>query len=113
MIINTPSGYEVHLREKLNFGQKRELETTLMSGMKIEIKRDGLNQIPEMDMGSLLAYAYKAIPYYVTKIVKDGKEITDNIAAEIDSWDEEDGEFVLHEVDKLSAKKIQEDSKKK
>jgi len=106
MIIKTPSGYSVELKDKLTFGEMRELQKGLFTGVKAEVGKS-----PEIETVKLLEYAEKAFPFLVIKIIKDGKEVTGDLMAEVNSWDNGDGEAVFAQITAVSLPQV--DSKKK
>lgn len=106
MILKTPSGYSVELKDKLTFGEMRELQKGLFAGIKSEI-----GKAPEIEMVKLLEYGEKAFPYLVVKIIKDGKEVEGDLLAEVNSWSNEDGEAVFNQITTISQPTV--DSKKK
>lgn len=106
MILKTPSGYSVELKDKLTFGEMRELQKGLFAGMKTEV-----GKAPEIDFVKLLEYTERAFPYLVIKIIKDGKEVEGDLLAEVNSWSNEDGESVFNQITAISQPVV--DTKKK
>lgn len=106
MIITTPSGYEVTLKDHLTFGDTRKIQKAFFSGIKLEVGQptpgvETKPKIPEINMSAMLEYKEKALPIVVTKVVKDGKELTQNLDIEISGWDYADGQAVFDAMDKI------------
>ena len=97
MIITTPSGYEVELKDKLNFGEMRELQKVLFTGLKSEVGKS-----PEIELSRLLEYSEKAFPILVKKITKNGVEVTGNLLDEVNKWDNEDGQAAFDKITEIA-----------
>lgn len=106
MIIKTPSGYEVEIKDKLNFGETRKLQKSFFQDTKLEFYTDKTGErkvkMPEFDMAKILEYTERSIPLLVSKITKGDVVITENLMAEIDSWSSEDGQAVFEQVTNLA-----------
>ena len=100
MIITTPSGYKVTLKEKLSFGETRDLQKFLLAGEKVEMV-DGKPLQPKVSMDRAMNYSEKAVDFLVTNIDKGGTIITSDFNKEIYNWDEADGQAVFEQVDKI------------
>ena len=100
MIITTPSGYKVTLKEKLSFGETRDLQKFLLAGEKVEMV-DGKPQQPKVSMDRAMNYSEKAVDFLVTSIDKNGTIITSDFNKEIYGWDEADGQAVFNQVDNI------------
>lgn len=100
MIITTPSGYKVTLKEKLSFGETRDLQKFLLAGEKVEMV-DGKPQQPKVSLDRAMNYSEKAVDFLVTSIDKNGTIISSDFNKEIYNWDEADGQAVFDQVDKL------------
>ncbi len=111
MIITTPSGYEVHLKDFLTFGEKRQLEKLVAS--KIRVKADANKQVDIEPVEGSINYEMQdmAFNFLIQKIVKGEEEITAKLYEEVMSWREEDGDPVYEALDKITAKPVV-DSKK-
>jgi hypothetical protein len=106
MILKTPSGYEVELKDKLSFGELRQLQKGLFEGIKSE-----MGKVPEIEFNRLIEYSEKAFPYLVVKITKGGKVVTGDLLEEVNSWDVEDAELVFDHLN-LVAQPVVEAKKK-
>lgn len=109
MIITTPSGYEVHLKDFLSFGEKRQLEKLIAS--KIKVRTDGSSKKVDVEpVEGTINYDMQdmAFRFLVLKIIKktdsDSQEITSNIYDEVMTWQEEDGNAVFAAIDQVTSK---------
>lgn len=99
MIIKTPSGYEVTLKDSLTFGESRILQRSLISGAKVEIGEN--KKAPEIDLANAFEYTELALPYLVISIKKDDKLIEGDCTKEIMGWPQEDGQAVFDKLDEI------------
>jgi hypothetical protein len=97
MLIKTPSGYEVTLKDSLNYGQSLELQKILFKGMKVETGKGA-----ELNFENMLDYTAKAFPFLVVSIVKDGKAVEGDLYQEVMSWPVEDGRAVDEAIGKIT-----------
>lgn len=98
MQITTPSGYLVTLKDKLTFGEVRQLQKSLFSGVKIGLTE---GKMPELDLNNLFEYNEKALPFVVTEIVVGDQKITTDIEKTISNWDYVDGQAVFDAMEKV------------
>lgn len=112
MIIETPSGYKVHLRETLTFGQKRLLQRTLLSAMKLDAGKGSVVTMKDMDSSKALDIEEQAFGVLCDKIEADGKTISSDFWAVVQNWSEADGQVVFDAVDKIVFPKTTEQEKK-
>ncbi len=106
MTITTPSGYEVHLKDYLAFGEKRQLEKLIAS--KIKVSTDVNQKVDIAPVEGSINYEMQdmAFAFLVQKIVKDGEELTTKLYDEVMTWKEEDGTVVYEAIDKITAKPV-------
>src|SRR5262245_38298935 len=103
MIITTPSGYEVHLKDYLSFGEKRQLEKLIAS--RVMVKTDGSQKVDIAPVEGSINYDMQdmAFGFLVLKVVKDGQELTANLYDEIMSWREADGQAVFNAINEVTS----------
>ena len=100
IIFKTPSGYTVHLKPFLTFGDKRSLERVFAEGMSIDPTK-GTSQAS----GKAIYEAQdKAVELMVIKIVTaEGKEFAgDSVLEVINSMRDDDGRAIYDKVNELS-----------
>ncbi len=104
MTITTPSGYEVHIKDYLAFGEKRQLEKLIAS--KIKVSTDSNQKIDIAPVEGSINYEMQdmAFGFLVQKIVKEGEELTAKLYDEVMSWREEDGQVVFQAIDEVTSK---------
>jgi len=109
MILTTPSGYEVHIKDFLSFGEKRQLEKFIAS--KVMVKADSKQQV---EVSGSLNYEMQdmAFSFLIQKIVKAEEEITTKLYDEVMSWREEDGQAVFDAINEVTSKSPLVPSKK-
>ena len=111
MIINTPSGYVVHLKDELSFGEDREIQKKLIATVKM---KPG-TKAEDIEINGTIAYELEemACRYLVTKVVINGQESTSNLYELILSWGKEDGAAVFKAVNEITKEKQKPEAEKK
>lgn len=99
MILKTPSGYVVELKDKLNFGEMREFQKALFTG----VKGDTTGKAPEIDLAKMSEYPEKAFPFIVVKITKDEKDVEGDLLKEVYTWDNEDGVALFDKITEITS----------
>ena len=107
MIVKTPSGYEVHLKEYLSFGQKRQLQKFMYSKMRVkQVAGEGGKakaEIEEFSVDFMQELQDKAFEMLVEKIIIDGKEYTEDLYNMVMGWKEADGQVLYAKIDEATA----------
>lgn len=98
--IKTPSGYQVSIKPRLNYGQSVELKQTILAKTQMNVKDKSLKDLP----GDVLIETNKvALKFLVVKVINpDGTIAPDPVAAVYD-MPVEDGEAVADKVDEITA----------
>jgi hypothetical protein len=104
MVITTPSGYEVHIKDFLAFGEKRQLEKFIASRIMVKAGSDKQVDIAPVEGSINYEMQDMAFGFLVQKIIKDSNEITTNIYDEVMTWREEDGQVVFEAIDEVTSK---------
>ncbi len=112
MIITTPSGYEVHVKDFLSFGEKRQLEKLIASRIKVKADADNKVDISPVDGSVNYEMQDMAFGFLVQKILKEGAEITTSLYDEIMSWHEADGKAVFDAINEVTAAPLVQPKKK-
>jgi hypothetical protein len=95
----TPSGYTVHLKPFLTFGDKRSLERVFAEGMSV----DATNGTSQASGKAIYEAQDKAVELMVVKIEMDGKTIEgDQILPAIYAMRDPDGRSIYDKVNELS-----------
>lgn len=103
MLIKTPSGYSVTLKDFLSFGEKREISKPIMARTKIKPAQGGKEaDIQEMTFDFLDEMQDKAFGFLVQKIEIAGEEKTEGLYEIVMSWPEKDGQAVFDAIDKIT-----------
>lgn len=104
MVITTPSKYEVHIKDYLSFGEKRQIEKLVAS--KVMVKAGGKEQVNVEPVSGSLNYEMQdlAFGFLVQKIIKGEEEITTKLYDEVMSWREEDGSVVFDAINEVTSK---------
>ena len=102
MIVTTPSGYKVTLKDFLSFGDKRKLLNQFLSETSISMSDQKNPKISDLKGNIFTKYQDFAFGLLVTQIEKDGKVLTENLYEEVMGWREEDGDFIYKEVTKIA-----------
>jgi hypothetical protein len=112
MILTTPSGYEVHIKDFLSFGEKRQLEKFIAS--KVMVKADSKRQVEVEPVSGSLNYEMQdmAFGFLIQKIIKVEEEITTKLYDEVMTWKEEDGQAVFDAINEVTSKSPLVPSKK-
>jgi len=97
MQITTPSGYIVTLKDKLSFGENRQLQKVLVGDAKVEMV-NGKPVEPSVAISKTIDYSDKAMGFLITKVVKGDIVVTSDFEKEVFSWDDADGQAVLDQV---------------
>lgn len=101
MVFETVSKHKVFLKEFINYGQKRAINSILLENAPITSDISGQEQKMSQVLNPANMYKMqdKACEIVIEKIIKsDGKEITSNFATEILEWDSEDAEPLVEKV---------------
>lgn len=111
MVITTPSGYKVTVKDFITFGQRRELERILISASKVNPQTQTMGEISP---SALYDVQDKAVEMLVTQIEKGHEQqiIASGFVSEIASWKEEDGAVVYAKINEITTPKSQEGKKK-
>lgn len=112
MIITTPSGFEVHIKDYLSFGEKRQLEKLIAS--RITVKANANQKVDISPVEGSINYEMQdmAFGFLVQKIVKESEELTTNLYDEIMSWREADGKAVFDAINEVTAAPLVQPKKK-
>lgn len=102
MVIKTPSGYEVTLKDFLSFGEKRELMKPIMAHTKITPSDGNKANIQEMSIDFIDDVQDKAFSFLVQKIKINGEEMTTNLYDVVMNWPEKDGVAVFDAIDQIT-----------
>jgi hypothetical protein len=98
----TPSGYTVHLKPFLTFGDKRALERVFAEGMSV----DATNGTSQASGKAIYEAQDKAVELMVVKIEMEGKTIDgDQILPAIYAMQDPDGRAIYDKVNELSSPK--------
>lgn len=103
MVITTPSGYEVTIKERFTYGDNRRLQRELLAGAKFK-KVKNTTVLDEVSPTSLYDVQDKMVSILVVKIKKGDKEYTEDLLNEVLSWDVQDADIVYRTVTEISDK---------
>jgi len=115
MVITTPSGYEVYLKEYFTFGQKRQLMKIIYAKMRIKPSGTGKAEVQDFSVDFMQELQDQAFKMIIEKIVIDKKEYIDGLYEMVMSWKEEDGQVVYEKIDSMTelfASKVKTGKKK-
>lgn len=103
MIITTPSGYNVTIKDYMSFGASREIQRVTLSTVKVMVN-GSKKEVKEDNAFELSPTIYydmqdKAIELLVEKIEKSEQVITSDFVKEISNWSKEDAKPVYDKID--------------
>jgi len=101
MVIETPCGYKVVTKDKMAWGELKQLRRLIRSRLIIDPNKQ---QADKMSGEFLNDSEDKVFDLMVIKIIKDGKEITEKLREEVDTWDGPDGKIVYDTLAELASK---------
>lgn len=100
MVIKTPSGYSVELKDFLTFGQRRAIEKLLISKSKINPQTQSLSDIEPSLLYEVQDEAFKML---VTKIINDkGTVVEGDLFKFVNELPEEDGQLIYKTINDIT-----------
>lgn len=119
MIISTPSGFNVTLKDKISFGALEKMQMLFTEGMKVaptKITTENF-QLPEVEVNKMFEYRHLALKALLVSIEKEGQVVNENVYEYfVDEFDPDEAkpvvEAVMEIVKKYNASKTPAEVKK-
>lgn len=113
VVLLLPSGYEVTLKPRLSFGEKRQVTKVMSSKMTLDPQKKEANT--EINGAAMMEAQDLTVKLMLVQVKKtDGTVLTGEQAySEVYAMNDTDGEAVYAKVDELTAPITTEEDKKK
>lgn len=106
MVIETPSGYKVTIKDNFTYGDYKKLIKSFLKTSEVDFDKTTTDKVAlkNMTADKLIEYQEFAIDILINKIEIGDKVITSDFKKTIDEWSIQDGESVYSEISKIIAK---------